>query len=142
MSEAKKGDKVKIHYTGRLKDGTVFDSSVKRDPLEFTIGGGQVIPGFEQAVEGLSAGDTVTTDIPASEAYGLRRDEMMFTVDKGQLPPDYEPELGHKLRSQSNEGQPIIAIVTGISESEVTVDANHPLSGEDLTFDIELVEIV
>lgn len=142
MSEAKKGDKVKVHYTGRLKDGTVFDSSVERDPLEFTIGGGQVIPGFEQAVEGMNTGDTVTAAIPASEAYGRRRDEMMFTVDKGQLPPDYEPELGHKLRSQSNEGHPIVAIVTGISELEVTVDANHPLAGEDLTFDIELVDIV
>ena len=142
MSEAKKGDKVKVHYTGKLKDGTVFDSSAEREPLEFTIGSGQVIPGFENAVEGMSNGDTVTAEIPASEAYGMRRDEMMFTVDKWQLPPDYEPELGHKLRSQSDEGHPIVAIVTGISESEVTVDANHPLAGEDLAFDIELVEIV
>jgi len=141
MAQAKSGDKVKVHYTGKLDDGTVFDSSQERDPLEFTIGEGQIIPGFEQAVVGMNPGDNKTANIPVDKAYGPRRDEMVMDVDKGQFPENITPEIGQKLQMTRSDGQVIMVTITGVSEANVTLDANHPLAGKDLTFDIQLVEI-
>ncbi|MGB2728247.1 MAG: peptidylprolyl isomerase [Halobacteriota archaeon] len=142
MAQAKHGDTVKVHYTGKLEDGTVFDTSVDRDPLQFTIGEGQIIPGFEQAVLGMNPGESKTIRIPTDEAYGTRREEMVMMVDRNQLPADLNPEVGQQLQSRQPDGQTIVVTVTEVSESSVTVDANHPLAGKDLTFDIQLVEVV
>ncbi len=141
MVQAQQGDTVKVHYTGKLDDGTVFDSSATGDPLEFTIGSGNIIPGFEKAVVGMSPGDSKTEVISVDEAYGHHREEMVLVVDRTQMPSDLEPEVGQQLQIQQPSGQTIPVIITDISESEVTLDANHPLAGEDLTFDIQLVEI-
>lgn len=141
MAQAKFGDTVKVHYTGRLEDGTVFDSSLSGDPLEFTIGEGMIIPGFEQAVVGMSPGDSKTEHIPVDQAYGPHREEMVVVVDRAQMPQELEPEVGQQLQIQQPTGQAIPVIVTDVSTAEVTLDANHPLAGEDLTFDIQLVEI-
>ena len=141
MAQAKPGDIVKIHYTGRLEDGTVFDSSANREPLEFTLDGGQVIPGFEQAVVGMTPGESKTEKIPMDQAYGPHRPEMVLEVSRQQMPPELQPEVGQQLQVQQPDGQTIPVFVTEVTESTVTLDANHPLAGEDLTFDIELVEI-
>lgn len=142
MSKAKNGDKVKVHYTGKFKDGEVFDSSLEREPLEFTIGKGQVIPGFEQAVQGMSPGDTKTTDIPPEKAYGPRHEEMITAVERNKFPADMDPQVGQRLQIRQADGKTIRVTVTNVSESKVTLDANHPLAGKNLTFDIKLVEIV
>jgi FKBP-type peptidyl-prolyl cis-trans isomerase 2 len=142
MAEAKNGDTVRIHYTGKLDDGTVFDSSDGRDPLEFTLGEGQVIPGFEEAVLGMNANDSKTMTIPSDNAYGPHREEMVVSVDRDQFPPDITPEVGQQLQMQRPDGQKMVVAVAEVSESTVTLDANHPLAGKDLTFDINLVEIV
>jgi FKBP-type peptidyl-prolyl cis-trans isomerase 2 len=142
MVQAKPGDTVKIHYTGKLDDGTVFDSSVNREPLEFTLSSGQVIPGFENAVVGMAPGESKTEKIPMEQAYGPYRAEMVLEVDKQQLPPDLEPDVGLQLQVQQPNGQVIPVYITGITDSTVTLDANHPLAGQDLVFDIQLVEIV
>jgi len=141
MVQAKPGDTVKIHYTGKLDDGTVFDSSVNREPLEFTLSGGQVIPGFDEAVLGMSPGESKTQKIPMDQAYGPHRDEMVLEISRQQIPPELEPEVGQQLQVQQENGQTIPVFVTEVTESKVTLDANHPLAGEDLTFDIQLVEI-
>lgn len=141
MVQAKSGDTVKIHYTGKLEDGTVFDSSTNREPLEFTISGGQVIPGFEQAVIGMSPGESKTTKIPMAKAYGPYREEMVLEVGRDKMPSDLQPEIGQQLQIQQPNGQRIGVIVTKVTESDVRLDANHPLAGQDLTFDIELVAI-
>jgi peptidylprolyl isomerase len=142
MARAKPGDTVKVHYTGKLEDGTVFDTSTDSDPLQFTIGDGQIIPGFEQAVVGMNSGESKTIKVPVDEAYGPHREEMVLVVDRNQLPADLIPEVGQQLQSRQPDGQTIVVTVTDISESSVTVDANHPLAGKDLTFDIQLIEIV
>lgn len=141
MVQAKAGDTVKIHYTGRLEDGTVFDSSVNREPLEFTLDAGQVIPGFEQAVVGMTPGESKTEKIPMEQAYGPYRSEMVIQVSRQVMPPDLQPEVGQQLQLQQPTGQIIPVMVTEVSEATVTLDANHPLAGEDLTFDIQLVDI-
>jgi len=141
MAQAKSGDTVKVHYTGKLDDGTIFDSSQDRDPLEFKIGEGQIIPGFEQAVVGMNPGENKTATIPVDEAYGPRRDEMVMDVEKEQFPEHITPEVGQKLQMKRSDGQIIMVTITDISEAKVTLDANHPLAGKDLTFDIQLVEI-
>jgi peptidylprolyl isomerase len=141
MGQAKPGDTVKIHYTGKLDDGTVFDSSVDREPLEFTLNSGQVIPGFDQAVVGMSPGDTKTEKIPMDQAYGPYREEMVVEVSRQQMPPELQPEVGQQLQVQQTDGQTIPVVVTEVTDSTVTLDANHPLAGEDLTFEIQLVEI-
>ncbi len=141
MVQAKPGDTVKIHYTGRLEDGTVFDSSSDRDPLEFTINQGQVIPGFEQAVLGMTPGESKTEKIPMDQAYGPHREEMVLEVSREQIPPDLNPEVGQQLQIQQANGQSVPVFVTDVTDAQITLDANHPLAGEDLTFDIELVEI-
>jgi len=142
VAEAKHGDTVKVHYTGKLEDGTVFDTSIERDPLQFTIGQGQVIPGFEKAVVGMNAGESKTTKAPADKAYGPYRKEMLLVVDRNQLPGDLKPTVGQQLQSRQADGRTIRVAVTDVSESSVTLDANHPLAGKDLTFDIQLIEIV
>lgn len=138
---AKAGDTVQVHYTGKLDDGSVFDSSAGRDPLEFTVGSGQVIPGFEQAVEGMAVGQTKTVTIPAAEAYGDRVAEAVLQVPREQLPPDLEPEVGQQLVMQSRDGRQIPIVVVEVTEDSITIDANHPLAGRDLTFEIELVAV-
>lgn len=140
MAQAKSGDLVKVHYTGRLDDGSVFDSSKGREPLEFTLGGGQVIPGFDEAVTGMNPGDEKTITIPSDQAYGPRRDEMTVVVDPSQFPDNIQPEVGQQLQMSQN-GQVAVVTVTDVSDEAVTLDANHPLAGRDLTFDLELVEI-
>jgi peptidylprolyl isomerase len=141
VAEAKQGDNVKVHYTGRLEDGTVFDSSQDRDPLEFTLGEGQVIPGFEEAVQGMGEGESKTTTIAADEAYGPRRDDLILPVERDRFPEDVDPEVGQPLQMQTNDGQVVQVVVQEIKEGIVMLDANHPLAGQDLTFDIELVKL-
>ena len=142
MTQAKSGDTVRIHYTGTLDDGTQFDSSSGRDPLEFALGGGQVIPGFDGAVDGMAVGESKTVTIPAEEAYGQRHEQLVQQVSRSALPEDMEPAVGMQLQSQSPEGQVMMLVVTEVEEESITVDANHPLAGQALTFAIELVEIV
>ena len=142
MTQAKSGDTVRIHYTGTLDDGTQFDSSAGRDPLEFALGGGQVIPGFDSAVDGMAVGDSKTVTIPPEEAYGQRHEQLVQQVSRSALPDEIEPAVGMQLQSQSPEGQVMMLVVTEVEEESITVDANHPLAGQALTFDIELVEIV
>jgi peptidylprolyl isomerase len=141
MPNAKEGDKVKVHYTGKLKDGTVFDSSKDRDPLEFTLGKGEVIPGFEKEVTGLEEGQSKTFTVPADEGYGQRSDDRVMTVDLKNLNLDFTPKIGDRLTLQRADGQQIMVTVDKITESQITLDANHPLSGKDLQFEITLVEI-
>lgn len=141
MANARTGDTVRVHYTGKLEDEQVFDSSSGREPLEFTLGEGRVIPGFERAVEGMEVGEARTVTIPSVEAYGPRRDEMVATIERTQFPPDIEPQVGQQLQMNQN-GQTIPVRVAEVSEQSVTLDANHPLAGRDLTFELELVEIV
>ena len=139
---AKNGDTVQVNYTGKLADGTVFDSSVGREPYEFTLGAGQAMPGFEKAVLGMKVGDKKTVTIPAAEAYGPHLDDMVIQVSKDRLPGNIEPKVGQVLNATGPNGEQIIFTITGISDNNtVTLDANHPLVGKDLTFDIELVTI-
>jgi peptidylprolyl isomerase len=141
MSQAKSGNTVKIHYTGTLDDGTEFDSSAGREPLEFAIGSGQVIPGFDSAVDGMTVGDSKTVTIPAGEAYGERHDQLVQEVPKTALPDDMKPEIGTQLQSQGPDGQVMNLLVTAVEVESITVDGNHPLAGQALTFAIELVEV-
>lgn len=140
MEQARSGDTVRVHYTGKLEDGTVFDSSRGREPLEFTLGTGQVIPGFDEAVTGMAPGEEKSITIPADEAYGPRRDEMVVTVDRGQFPDNIQPQPGQQLQ-MVQDGQTMVVTVRDVSDENVTLDANHPLAGKDLSFDLELVEI-
>jgi peptidylprolyl isomerase len=142
MAQAVTGDTVRVHYTGTLDDGTVFDTSSGREPLEFTIGSGQVIPGFDSAVDGMNPGDSETVKIPTEEAYGPRREEMMLEVDRAQVPAELNPQVGERLEIKQQNGQSVPATVTAITETLITLDGNHPLAGQALTFEIELVEIV
>lgn len=142
MSQAKSGDTVRIHYTGTLDDGTQFDSSAGRDPLEFALGGGQVIPGFDSAVEGMSVGDSISVTIQPEQAYGERHEQLVQDVPKSALPDTINATVGMQLQGQSPEGRVTQFIVTAVTEESITVDANHPLAGQILNFDIELVEIV
>lgn len=141
MTQAKSGDTVKIHYTGTLDDGTQFDSSAGRDPLQFTIGTGQVIPGFDKAVEGMTVGDSKTVNIPAEDAYGPRREQMVQDVPRSALPNDLDPVEGMALQAKGQDGQVINLTVTDVKDESITVDGNHPLAGKALNFDIELVDI-
>ena len=142
MATVNDGDTVKVHYTGKLENDVVFDTSNEHEPLQFTIGDGRVIPGFEEAVVGMEPGESKTANIPADQAYGPYHEEMVRALDRNQLPPDIELEVGQHLESRSEEGQSFIVTVIDISGSTVTLDANHPLAGKDLSFDIELLEIV
>lgn len=141
MAHAKDGDTVHIHYTGTLTDGQVFDSSLDRDPLAFTLGAGQVIQGFEEAVRGMAAGDKRTTTIPPDRAYGHRQDALTMAFPRTQLPEGMDPEVGQTLQMQTAEGDVFQVRVVGSDANTVALDANHPLAGEALTFEIELVRI-
>jgi FKBP-type peptidyl-prolyl cis-trans isomerase 2 len=141
MTAAKSGDTVRIHYTGTLSDGSVFDSSEGRDPLEFTLGSGQVIPGFDNAVDGMSVGDKKVAEIPADQAYGPRHDEAIQDVPRAQIPAEIPLEIGLQLQMQSPTGQVVPVTVVEITDESVKLDANHMLAGKDLTFAIELVSI-
>lgn len=141
MSQAKAGDTVKIHYTGKLSDGTQFDSSAGRDPLEFALGSGQVIPGFDKAVDGMSVGESKSVTIAPDDAYGQKHEQLVQDVPKSALPDDMEPQVGMQLQSQSPDGQTIPLVVTAVGDDTITVDGNHPLAGHELNFEIELVAI-
>ena len=138
--EARSGDTVQVNYTGKFDNGDTFDSSEGRDPLEFTIGEGDVIPGFENAVIGMQPGDKKTVNIPAEEAYGARREEMIVQVDKEDLPEGFEPSVGDMMEVTQGEFSMPVTIVD-VADGKVTIDANHPLAGRDLVFDIELAGI-
>jgi peptidylprolyl isomerase len=142
MAQAKKGDTVQVHYTGKLEDGTVFDTSRERHPLQFTLGNGQVIAGFENAITGMNIGESKTAVIPVEQGYGPRRDDMIVTIKRDTLPPDLTAKVGQRLEITQTDDQVMLVTVTGVSESSITIDANHPLAGKVLTFDLELVGIV
>ena len=142
MSEAKAGDTVRIHYTGTLSDGSTFDSSEGRDPLEFTLGSGQVIPGFDTAVTGMNVGDEQTVEIPCDQAYGASDPERQQPFPRDKFPEGVPMEVGTRLQLTGPEGQPIPVTIAEVSDTQVILDANHPLAGKDLTFRIALVEIV
>jgi peptidylprolyl isomerase len=141
MSSAKKGDFVHVHYTGKLNDGTVFDTSENRDPLTFQLGKGQVIPGFDRAVEGMAVGETKTEVIPSDQAYGPRVTQLTFTVPRENLPAGYDPQVGEVMRMETRDGRQMDVVITHADEGFVKMDGNHPLAGQDLTFDIELVKM-
>lgn len=141
-AQAKNGNTVQVHYTGKLADGTIFDSSVGREPLEFTLGAGQLIPGFEKAVLGMKVGEKKIVTIPADEAYGPHRDEQVVEIPREELPSDLTPQVGQQLVVTQQDGRQIIVVITEVSDKTVTIDANHPLAGKDLTFEIELVKIL
>lgn len=138
---AKTGDTVQVHYKGTLDNGSQFDASVERDPLSFTVGAGQVIQGFDDAVTGMEVGEKKTVRIPPQEAYGEHRDDLIVQLDRGQVPEHIDLELGMGLQLQQPNGQPIAVTVKSIEDNQVTLDANHPLAGEALTFELELVAI-
>ena len=142
MSQASNGDTVPIHYSGKLNDGTVFDSSDGRDPLEFTIGENMIIPKLEAAVVGMAIGDNATVAIDAVDAYGPRHDDAVQTVERSMIPDTVELTVGKQIQANTQDGQAMVLTVVEANDETVTLDANHPLAGEDLTFDVALVEIV
>ena len=142
MSTAKKGNKVKVHYKGYFEDGTIFDSSENKDPLEFTLGKNMVISGFEDAVVGLDEGQSTTVTLEPENAYGQYRDDLIVSVNKSQFPQDTDPELGMQVQVQTQDGHVHHFTIKDIQDDDVTLDGNHPLAGETLKFDLELVEIV
>lgn len=141
MAPAQDGSKVRVHYTGKLDDGTIFDSSQGGEPLEFTIGQGQMIPGFEQGVLGMEPGESKTVHIPAEQAYGAHRPDGVMEVDRSVIAPDMELAVGMRLQATNARGRPVEMLVVAINDDKVTMDANHPLAGKDLTFDIQVLEI-
>lgn len=141
--QAKTGDTVQVQYTGKLADGTVFDSSVGKDPLQFKLGSGQVIPGFDKAVTGMRVGEKKTITILAADAYGERRDDLVGEVSLTQLPSDITPQVGMQLQTTQKDGSIMVVTITKVTDNtSVTIDANHPLAGKDLTFELELVKIL
>ncbi|GAB4375799.1 MAG: peptidylprolyl isomerase [Salibacteraceae bacterium] len=141
MSEVKKGDNVTLHYTGTLKNGEQFDSSEGREPLSFEAGSGQVIEGFDEAVIGMKADEKKTVTIPADKAYGQVREELVYEVPRSSIPPNIKPEKGMRLVSNLSDGRQIPVTVKEVTDEHVILDANHPLAGEDLTFEIKIVSI-
>lgn len=141
MTKVTEGATVEVHYTGRLQDGTIFDSSIEREPLKFTLGQGQLIPGFETGILDMAVSDKKIILIPSAQAYGDRHDEMMHEVKKEQLPQEIKPEVGMPLVSQTPEGQEMHFIIAEVKEDSIIVDGNHPLAGKDLTFEIEVLSI-
>jgi peptidylprolyl isomerase len=141
--QAKAGDTVQVNYTGKLADGTVFDSSVGGQPLQFTLGSGQVIPGFDKAVTGMRVGEKKTVTILAADAYGQRRDDLVAEVSRSQLPGDMAPKVGMQLQTTAKDGSTMVVTIIKVTDNtSVTIDANHPLAGKDLTFDLELLKIL
>lgn len=141
MASASKGSQVKVHYTGTLTDGTKFDSSEGREPLAFTLGEGSMIPGFEAGVIGMSVGDKKTVNIPAAEAYGERREDLVIEVPKEQVPADITPTVGMQLSMSQPDGRQIPVVIAEVTDTNITLDANHQLAGKDLVFELELVEV-
>lgn len=142
MTQAKAGDTVRIHYTGTLNDGTQFDSSTGREPLQFTLGSGEVINGLDAEIQGMEVGTTSTVAIPSAEAYGPHDPGKIQKVERNRIPDEIELKLGLQLGARTQDGQQLTFTVIDIADEEVTVDANHPLAGKDLNFEVELVEIV
>ena len=142
MQQVQNGDKIKVHYHGKLRSGETFDSSNGREPLEFTVGSGQVIKGFDEGVKGMSVGEKKTVEIAVVDAYGEKQQEMMIEFPKEQFPADMNPEVGMQLMMSNGSGQNFPVTVAEVKEESVILDANHPLAGQDLIFDLELVEIV
>ena len=141
MQEAKSGNQVKVHYHGRLQDGTTFDSSAGRSPLEFEIGAGQVIKGFDDGVLGMKEGDKKTIHIPVEDAYGEKSEDMIIEFPRDQFPPDMKPEVGMQLNLRGQDGRNFPVVISEIKIDFIVLDGNHPLAGQDLIFDIEMVEI-
>lgn len=141
MSKVKDGDTVKVHYTGKLENGDVFDSSREQEPFEFTVGNKAVIPGFEKGVLGMEVGDTKTIEIPPEEAYGEKQEELVVEVKKSEFPEDITPTVGQRLQIKQGDGNPIVVTITDLTEESITLDANHPLAGYTLFFDVEVVDI-
>jgi peptidylprolyl isomerase len=141
MTTAKAGDTVRVHYKGTLTDGTEFDSSSGRDPIEFTVGAGAVIPGFEEAVSGMAVGDRKTVTVPSDNAYGPRQDGLVQDVERSAFPPDIDLTPGQRLQAQGANGETVALTVVESTDATVTIDLNHPLAGEDLTFELEMVDI-
>jgi peptidylprolyl isomerase len=141
MAQAKSGDTVKVHYTGKLEDGTVFDTTTGRSPLEFTIGEGRLIPDFERAVIGMAPGESKSLQVASENAYGPHREEMVMTIARQDIPEGLNPQVNQTLQVQQSDNQPFVVTVTEVSEEGITLDANHPLAGKDLIFDIQLAEI-
>jgi peptidylprolyl isomerase len=142
MAQVKQGDTVQVNYTGKLQDGTIFDTSCDRNPLQFTLGEGRLIAGFEEAVLGMKAGDKKTVVIPPEQAYGPRRAESIVVVERKYLPANLDAKVGQRLEIQQENDETILVTVTDQSDTSLTLDANHPLAGKDLTFEIELVSII
>ncbi len=142
MAKAKQGDTVRVHYTGKLTDGTVFDSSLERDPLEFVVGGGMVIAGFDDGVTGLEIGESQTVTIPPERGYGARRDDMIIVIPRAQFPAHLSANIGDKYQVPDPTGRLSVLTVSTITDEDITLDANHELAGKDLIFEIELIEIV
>lgn len=142
MAQANTGDTVRIHYTGTLQDGSEFDSSAGRDPLEFTIGENRILRKLEEAVVGMAVGDKANVDIAADDAYGPRDPEAIQQVERGMIPEEIDVTVGNQLQATTQTGQTIVLTVVEVNDETVTVDGNHPLAGEDLSFAIELVEIL
>lgn len=142
MTQAQTGNTVRVHYTGKLDDGTIFDSSLGSDPIEFVIGDHQVIPGFEDGVLGMQVGDTKTILIPFDQAYGEYDEDLLLQVPREQFPPNIEPEVGEALQLRQPDGQIVTVVISDVTDVLITLDANHPLAGENLTFDLELAAIV
>ena len=142
MAMAKHGDTVKVHYTGRMDDGTVFDTSVGEEPLELTIGDGEVIDGFELAIIGMRPGERKSARVTADQAFGPRDEELIQVINRSDLEADFDLEIGLEMEVERPDGYTIQATVTGLSASSVTLDANSPLAGQDLSFDIHLIEIL
>lgn len=135
------GDTVQVHYTGTLADGSVFDSSVGNSPLEFEVGAGQMIPGFDAAVHGMKVGDIKTVTIPSAEAYGARQEDQIAVIPQTSLPPGMEPTVGMQLEMSLQDGSSVVVTVIDVGVDSFTVDANHPMAGKDLIFEIEMVSI-
>jgi len=141
MAVAKQGDVVHVHYTGKLVSGEIFDSSEGRDPLAFTVGGGEVIPGFDEAVTGMQIGESKDVVIPVQQAYGERREELTQTVPRDLVQLGTDPEVGMQIEMHRQDGTVIPLLITHVDETSITVDANHPLAGEELHFNIQLAAI-
>lgn len=141
MAQAKKGDTVEVHYTGKLEDGTVFDTSQDREPLSFTLGEDKVIPGFEKAVEGMEPGETKTEELSPEDAYGQHREDMVMELERDQIPENVDPQVGQQLQLRMQDGQTVPVVITDLGDESVTIDANHPLAGKKLIFEIELLDV-
>ena len=139
---AKTGDTVQVNYTLSLADGTVYETSVGKQPLELVLGKGDFLTAFEEAIVGMKVGESKTITILAADAYGAYRDDLIFTIDRDQLSSEVEPKVGDRLQSMDESGQTMVAVVTAVSDTTITLDANHPLAGKDLTFKIDLLKII